>query len=120
MARHYPQPERLKKLLSKQAERIAVNRTVAGVHFPIDTWAGAAIGELVGEIVLAMAGQGAGVRQRRYDAMNTDFFAKWFLDEAEAQTRGLVRDPAAVAVADPESPVVSWLWKQAVAEFALA
>ena len=33
-----------------------MNRTVAGVHYPIDTWAGAVLGRAVGQIVLAKCG----------------------------------------------------------------
>jgi len=38
------------------AERIAVNRTVAGVHFPIDSWAGAVLGTAIGDAVLNLCG----------------------------------------------------------------
>jgi hypothetical protein len=37
------------------AHRIAVNRTVAGVHFPVDSAAGALMGCLIGEHVFALA-----------------------------------------------------------------
>lgn len=37
------------------AERIAANRIVAGVHFPIDTLAGAALGVTIGRAFLALA-----------------------------------------------------------------
>lgn len=43
------------KLVLAQSHRIAVNRTVAGVHYPMDNWAGAVIGRGVGEIIIAMS-----------------------------------------------------------------
>ncbi|WP_299626969.1 phosphatase PAP2 family protein [uncultured Tateyamaria sp.] len=42
------------RLVLAQSHRIAVNRTVAGVHYPMDNWAGAVIGRAVGEIIVAM------------------------------------------------------------------
>ena len=36
------------------AHRIAVNRTVAGVHYPIDSAAGAAMGCMIGEAIWSM------------------------------------------------------------------
>lgn len=41
------------------AHRIAVNRTVAGVHFPVDSLAGAWVGCFVGELIHAFAITGA-------------------------------------------------------------
>ncbi|MEP6018895.1 MAG: phosphatase PAP2 family protein [Paracoccaceae bacterium] len=37
------------------AHRIAVNRTVAGVHFPVDSWVGAWVGCRVGDALYSMA-----------------------------------------------------------------
>ncbi|MGQ7416479.1 hypothetical protein ACTGY7_11190, partial [Streptococcus suis] len=39
--------------LDKLAERIAIHRVVAGVHFPIDIWAGALLGRSIGELIIA-------------------------------------------------------------------
>jgi len=37
------------------AHRIAVNRTIAGVHYPVDSAAGAMLGRAIGEAILALA-----------------------------------------------------------------
>ncbi len=42
-----------KKLLDKQADRIAFNRIVAGVHFPVDNSAGKALGEGIGSAIVS-------------------------------------------------------------------
>src|ERR1044071_8116934 len=77
---HYTDFERRLALLSKLAERIAVNRTVAGVHYPIDTWAGAILGRAVGQIVLAKSHAGSRVHGYNYRAVGAkDFFVKEFL-----------------------------------------
>ncbi|WP_299971640.1 phosphatase PAP2 family protein [uncultured Roseobacter sp.] len=41
--------------LMRQAARIAINRTVAGVHFPADSMAGAMLGLLIGQYLVARA-----------------------------------------------------------------
>ncbi|GAB5434896.1 MAG: hypothetical protein FalmKO_00210 [Falsiruegeria mediterranea] len=43
------------KQVFELAHRIAVNRTIAGVHYPIDSMAGAALGFSIGEAVAAFA-----------------------------------------------------------------
>jgi len=122
VAAHYPRPDRRKALLAKQAERIAVNRTVAGVHFPIDTWAGAALGEAVGEMILARCKEyGGTMRPRSYAAKDTDFFVKNFdnvnaAKPGNAMANGLTRQNA---VGVTKSDLFIWLWKQAVDEFTL-
>jgi hypothetical protein len=119
--RAYPDPLRIRRLLYKQAERIAVNRTVAGVHFPIDSWAGAALGEAVGEVILAMCRPGA-VAPRAYAATDGDFA---LADFAPAITGG-AGDPAsfgltrgAAVTLTPTSDLFAWLWDKAADEFAL-
>jgi membrane-associated phospholipid phosphatase len=121
---HYPSPGALKKLLLKQAERIAVNRTVAGVHFPIDSWAGAALGEAVGQIVLGLCGApGAGLTPRRYAAVDCDFQVgafrpdPWDAPADGPRAAGLDRSDGRIDV--QASDLFAWLWRKATAEFAL-
>ncbi len=51
----YPQSPSIKELLLSVAERIAVNRTVAGLHFPADSTAGAALGTTLANYLLQLA-----------------------------------------------------------------
>lgn len=115
----YPLTERLVVLLYKQAERIAVNRTVAGVHYPIDTWAGAALGEVVGQIILANCKSGA-VIWRGYEAEDSDFLLADFRNPSPGKdshtfTNGLER--AAQGNSISKSPLFAWLWSQTLNEF---
>jgi membrane-associated phospholipid phosphatase len=115
---HYPSVAPLKELLAKQAERIAMNRVVAGVHYPVDTWAGAALGEAVSHLVVSLCRNGQ-IVPRSYVARDSDFLVNDFFENGAAF--GLTRDsrPRA-AVEVMASPLFGWLWSQAVSEFALA
>lgn len=42
--------------MQRLAARISVNRIVAGVHFPVDAWAGQRLGQTLGEYVTARSG----------------------------------------------------------------
>ena len=115
----YPLTKRLVALLYKQAERIAVNRTVAGVHYPIDTWAGAALGEAVGQIILANCRSGEAT-WRGYDAEDSDFLLADFRNPSSGKdghtfTNGLERASQGYSI--PESSLFAWLWGQTLNEF---
>ena len=53
--------------LFRMACRIAVNRTVAGVHFPADSAAGAVMGIQLGRWLMARAGRCAAMTRARFD-----------------------------------------------------
>ncbi len=46
--------------LLRHAERIAVNRTVAGVHFPVDSVAGMVLGRSIAELIMQRCGSADG------------------------------------------------------------
>ena len=101
------------KMLRGLAERIAVNRTVAGVHFPIDSWAGAALGTALGQVVLQLCGQtGAGaVTSLQYTPGNDDFSDYQFTQQAVAH--GL-QQGATFSVSATDH--FSWIWEKALTE----
>ncbi|MDN3722197.1 hypothetical protein QW131_30825 [Roseibium salinum] len=78
---HYPDPDKRKKLVRKQAERVAVSRTVAGVHYPVDSWAGALLGQMIGEIILNKCGVSHILTGLKYEAKaESDFMLACFRD----------------------------------------
>jgi len=113
---HYPDREKRCLLLDKQAERIAVNRTVAGVHFPIDSWAGSSLGIGVARIVLAKCGAAPDPSGFAYKAKDTEFRAVHLRDPDEARRHGLA--PLG-SFACPPSDLFKWIWNKSVGEFAI-
>jgi hypothetical protein len=112
----------------KLAHRIAVNRTIAGVHFPVDSAAGALLGCAIGEAVHALATGGRAVRYAialaiavdgavdgaapdptQYGATQ-DFSLDWL-------GRALGAGPA-LAQASGKLPLLGWLWDEAAKEWA--
>ena len=58
-------------LVMRLAHRLATNRTIAGVHFPTDSMAGAFLGISIGEFLVAkMSGSTDPLKSRTYDAQN--------------------------------------------------
>ncbi|MBS8259330.1 phosphatase PAP2 family protein [Roseibium polysiphoniae] len=94
------------------AERIAVNRTVAGVHYPIDSWAGATLGTAIGKIILNLAGHtGVPVEELRYEPQNQDFS-----DFDFSQNGGTMGLHSCGQFQTSAAPHFSWLWDNALTE----
>lgn len=126
------------KQLMNQAARIAINRTVAGVHFPVDSAAGAALGLSLGEYFVSRCSGGQGFQAWRFDGQiypdTRDFFWEDFFD-AETETRiqaplGFdaetqtpievpfsVKDGDATFAPHGHSTILKWLWDKAVDEW---
>jgi membrane-associated phospholipid phosphatase len=101
------------KVLRGLAERIAVNRTVAGVHYPIDSWAGATLGVSVGRAILKRCGVVTATPSLSFVAGNSDFFDHDFKDPALASNHGLTEGAAFTM---SSSQTFEWLWTEAAAE----
>lgn len=79
------------------AHRIAVNRTVAGVHYPVDSAAGAALGCAIGSAVAALAGL-TDVKEYSFDPetkhpIDYDFDRAALPLELQHQASGAVETP---------------------------
>jgi hypothetical protein len=120
--------------LLRQAARIAINRTVAGVHYPVDSLAGQLLGLGVADYILARfraaANATANVEAWQFDASSqalvpalTDFTGHELYDFVAGR-----RQPAAATTyakpiaANPTLSVarsanLNWLWTQARAEW---
>jgi hypothetical protein len=107
--------------LLRQAARIAINRTVAGVHFPMDSWAGKVLGTTLAEYLVQRCGHGGGVWARSWDAqahLDKDFLADpgshAMHDTSRPEPWGT---GTSASMKCPASPLLHWLWKKAQAEW---
>jgi membrane-associated phospholipid phosphatase len=116
--------------LLRLASRIAINRTVAGVHFPVDSAAGAILGLTLGQYLVNRCSGAAGYRAWRFEGEKypeeRDFI--WH-DLYDVTNETLTSMPAATGYSveygandqaiDPQhqSYVLTWLWDKAKAEW---
>ena len=102
------------------AARIAVNRTVAGVHYPVDSAAGRLLGTALADYLVARAA-GKAVHERGFDSAlfieqdgaPMDFSLHASMDQASGSA--YTRSPKAQDV--PKAALLAWLWEEAVKEW---
>lgn len=108
--------------LMQLAARISHNRTVAGVHFPLDNWVGAAMGLAVGELFVNAAAltKTTGAYAIDISGANTALMQKDFLYETiavgAAEDDPIKRTGSIDITALPVSPILTDLWKVARTE----
>ncbi|MCY7304761.1 MAG: phosphatase PAP2 family protein [Rhodoferax sp.] len=106
--------------LDRQAARIATNRVVAGVHFPVDSMAGRMLGVALGEYFVGRCGQTQTFMARTFNAAHMDLNPSTDFNPFQAgqglgagtfysQTTG-----SAIA----QSPLMKSLWDAAALEWA--
>jgi PAP2 superfamily len=106
--------------LMRIAERIAINRTVAGVHFPVDSAAGMVLAKTLAEFFIARFSGASHVFTRTFDGhdFEGDFAYEdiWMRSERVCRpTERICRSETKVAI--PKSDILYHLWTQAVAEW---
>jgi len=117
--------------LMRQAARVAINRTVAGVHFPVDSAAGAMLGLTLGEYLTrrfrARQTYSAWSFIGRNYPVDRDFdWSDWYEPIAGDQTapnpngNPPIAEPIGNLLGHPlgaASPILVWLWNKALAEW---
>jgi hypothetical protein len=110
-------------LLMQTAARIAENREVAGVHFPVDSVAGCVLGDSLARYILSYSGAPVLAETRDFDPVT--FYAGnhvaahpllGVLASLAPPSGGACTWSAAPAPAAAE-PYMTWLWEQARAEW---
>jgi membrane-associated phospholipid phosphatase len=107
--------------LQRLAARIATNRVVAGVHFPVDSACGRLLGTALAEFFVARA-TGGRVHQRGFDGRlfegpngeALDFSLHPSMD----QTRGNAYTRSSSTTSVGHAPLLAWLWEEALKEWA--
>ena len=104
--------------LQRQAYRIAVNRTVAGVHYPVDSAVGRVLGTLLGELMVARC-SGAALKQREFlgSAYTGPKNAVRDFDLQDNINNGQAGSQHGAAFTLPTGPLMAWLWNEAVKEW---
>jgi hypothetical protein len=107
------------------AARIAINRTVAGVHFPADSVAGAILGLTLGQYLVNRASGVANSRGSGFDGTaypnGEDFNLGDIYDVAAMPPAMRFIKPYVIDLgvqAVDQSGALNWLWGKAVAEWA--
>jgi hypothetical protein len=118
--------------LLRLASRIAVNRTVAGVHFPADSAAGATLGLTLGSYFVGRCKGDRSYTAWKFDGPRFEGDFKWrAIFRAMFATQKEKDEKEAESVAadyieslgsqdlepDHESPVLKWLWEEAKKEW---
>ena len=114
-AKHFPDVEARCRMISMTGHRIAVNRTVAGVHFPIDSWVGAILGTQVARLIVAGATGGKTASAKSFDFKPAHYAGRDFLHHESVP----VLDKLAGKNQTPDMDGLAWLWSRCMAEFAL-
>jgi membrane-associated phospholipid phosphatase len=115
-----PNGSRSHEQLQRLAARIATNRVVAGLHFPVDSAVGRLLGTALAEFLVARA-TGARVHERGFDGRlfeGADGAALDFsLHQSMDHTHGHAYTRSASTVAVGNAPLLNWLWEEARKEW---
>ncbi len=106
--------------LQRLAARIATNRVVAGVHYPVDSACGRLLGTALAEFLVARA-TGTKLHERGFDGRlfegpggePLDFSLHQSMDH----THGNAYTRSAATVGVGNAPLLNWLWEEALKEW---
>jgi len=118
-----PKGDRYKEQLERQAARIAVNRTVAGLHFPVDSAVGRLLGTALAEFFVARC-RGEKLHERGFDGTkfqrvignrkeSVDFDLRVSMDDNESKYYQYGPVTGAIAA----SPILAFMWSKAAKEW---
>jgi len=112
--------------LLRQAARVAINRQVAGVHFPVDSAAGALLGLTLGEYFVRRCQQANDYEAWSFvDRYKADEDFNWAAlydvpgrKQQEPPSKYAEKLAGSPFLLGQHSPILSWLWAKALAEWA--
>jgi hypothetical protein len=105
----------LHEQLMRQAARIAINRQIAGVHFPVDSAAGQVLGLALGDYFVACCRGEVEVRHRRFDG--TAFDGDGDFDWRDIEKSVPHFELGSTGPTPGVLPGLQWLWREAAGEW---
>jgi hypothetical protein len=106
--------------LERQAARIATNRVIAGMHFPVDSMAGRMLGVALGEYVVGRCTGGKKFKGRKFLAAAIDATPATDFNPFNTVTQSLSGGPfysqSTGAIIAP-SPLLKYYWLKAQEEW---
>jgi hypothetical protein len=116
-----PQGARHRDQLQRLAARTSINRTVAGVHFPVDSLAGQLLGQTLGEYLVhhcrhgSKAGGGGGWQSRVLGV--SDYDGAFDFLPGQAVKKGEWQELVPSSGQTEPRTALGWLWDQAWVEW---
>ena len=116
-----PLPEEYEEQLQRFAARVAVNRTVAGLHYPVDSAAGRLLGTALGQFFVTRCAGGEivewGFDGRKFHGQKgapVDFDPRVSMTDGSS---GYYEHHPNRHWPVTQAPLLGWVWKKALAEW---
>jgi len=116
-----PHGSKYKEQMERLAARIAVNRTVAGLHFPVDSAVGRLLGTALSDYLVARCTKGGKVHERGFDGRKfhgeagtvIDFDPRVSLVDNKSGYYEFLPGASQIAA----SPILQFIWQKAADEW---
>jgi hypothetical protein len=113
----------LREQFMRQAARIAINRTVAGVHYPVDSAVGQMLGLTLGEYLVRRCTDGGNIASWRFigeafdGRTDFDFRTQYDTESGQRLAPAFAQKLPGTGTPVDVSPPLKWLWDKALAEW---
>ena len=116
-----PHGAKYQEQLERQAARIAVNRTVAGLHYPVDSAAGRLLGTALADFFIARCGGNGSLHERAFNGPKfhgsrdsvIDFDPRVSMTDNQSGYYEYLAPTGHIAV----SPLLAYMWSRAAKEW---